>query len=65
MSTRSAWPIRAGDDPQYVRGSDVADLVAEYTGHVVEIVEGNDDNIKLTTPMDFFIAQHIPRSADH
>lgn len=44
---------------EYARTSDDADLVAEYTGHVVKIVEGSDDNIKLTTPMDFFVAQHI------
>lgn len=46
---------------EYQRTSDDADLVAEYTGHVVKIVEGSDDNIKLTTPLDLFVAQHIAR----
>lgn len=46
---------------EYQRTSDDADLVAEYTGHSVKIVRGSDDNIKLTTPMDLFVAQHIAR----
>ena len=44
---------------EYARVSDDADLVAEYTGHVVKIVHGSDNNIKITTPMDLFVAQHI------
>ncbi len=44
---------------QYERASDDADLVAEYTGHPVKIIKGADDNIKLTTPMDLFVAQLI------
>lgn len=44
---------------EYARTSDDADLVAEYTGHVVKIVRGSDNNIKITTPMDLFVAGHI------
>ena len=44
---------------QYARVSDDADLVAEYTGHSVHIVEGRESNIKITTPMDEFVAQFI------
>ncbi len=44
---------------EYERTSDDADLVAEYTGHSVKIIKGADNNIKLTTPMDLFVAQHI------
>lgn len=43
----------------YARISDDADLVAEYTGQVVKIVHGSENNIKITTPMDLFVAQHI------
>lgn len=43
----------------YARVSDDADLVAEYTDHPVHIVEGSDTNIKITTPMDEFVAQFI------
>lgn len=46
---------------EYARISDDADLVAEYTGHVVKIVHGSENNIKITTPMDLFVAQHIAR----
>ncbi|WP_111718548.1 2-C-methyl-D-erythritol 4-phosphate cytidylyltransferase [Homoserinimonas sp. OAct 916] len=44
---------------EYQRVSDDADLVAEYTGHPVKIVLGNDNNIKITTPMDIFVAGKI------
>lgn len=43
----------------YTRTSDDADLVAEYTNHPVKIVRGSEHNIKLTTPMDLFVAHHI------
>jgi len=46
---------------RYARISDDADLVAEYTGHAVKIIEGSENNIKITTPMDQFVAQHIAR----
>ena len=45
----------------YARVSDDADLVAEYTGHPVKIVRGHENNIKITTPMDLFVAQEISR----
>lgn len=45
----------------YALTSDDADLVAQYTGHAVKIIQGSEDNIKLTTPRDFSIAQHIAR----
>lgn len=48
----------------YARTSDDADLVAEYTGSRVKIVLGSDENIKLTTPMDLFVAQHIAARLD-
>lgn len=44
---------------QYQRVSDDADLVAEYTGHSVKIVRGDENNIKITTPMDIFVAGQI------
>lgn len=44
---------------EYQRVSDDADLVAEFTGHAVKIVLGNDNNIKITTPMDIFVAGKI------
>ncbi len=45
----------------YARVSDDADLVAEYTGHPVKIVRGHENNIKITTPMDLFVAQEISK----
>jgi 2-C-methyl-D-erythritol 4-phosphate cytidylyltransferase len=44
---------------EYQRVSDDADLVAEYTGHPVKIVRGHENNIKITTPMDIFVAGQI------
>lgn len=44
---------------KYQRVSDDADLVAEYTGQAVKIVRGHENNIKITTPMDIFVAGHI------
>jgi 2-C-methyl-D-erythritol 4-phosphate cytidylyltransferase len=44
---------------KYQRVSDDADLVAEYTGHPVKIVHGHENNIKITTPMDIFVAGQI------
>jgi 2-C-methyl-D-erythritol 4-phosphate cytidylyltransferase len=44
---------------KYQRVSDDADLVAEYTGHPVKIVRGHENNIKITTPMDIFVAGQI------
>ncbi|MFC7405061.1 IspD/TarI family cytidylyltransferase [Georgenia alba] len=43
----------------YARVSDDADLVAEYTGHRVKIVRGEDWNIKITTPTDMVVADQI------
>lgn len=43
----------------YRRVSDDADLVSEYTGHSVKIVRGHENNIKITTPMDIFVAGQI------
>jgi 2-C-methyl-D-erythritol 4-phosphate cytidylyltransferase len=43
----------------YSRVSDDADLVAEYTRHPVKIVRGHENNIKITTRMDLFVARHI------
>jgi 2-C-methyl-D-erythritol 4-phosphate cytidylyltransferase len=44
---------------QYARISDDADLVAEYTSHPVKIIRGHENNIKITTRMDLFVARHI------
>lgn len=44
---------------QYQRVSDDADLVSEYTHHAVKIVRGDENNIKITTPMDMFVAGQI------
>jgi len=43
----------------YPRISDDADLVAEYTSHPVKIIRGHENNIKITTRMDLFVARHI------
>jgi 2-C-methyl-D-erythritol 4-phosphate cytidylyltransferase len=48
----------------YVRISDDADLVAEYTGHKVKIVRSEDYNIKITTRTDLLIADQIMAQAD-
>lgn len=48
----------------YARVSDDADLVAEYTGHRVKIVRGEDYNIKITTRTDLLIADQIMAAAD-
>jgi 2-C-methyl-D-erythritol 4-phosphate cytidylyltransferase len=48
----------------YGRVSDDADLVAEYTGHRVKIVRGEDYNIKITTRTDLLIADQIMVQAD-
>jgi 2-C-methyl-D-erythritol 4-phosphate cytidylyltransferase len=49
---------------RYARISDDADLVAEYTGHKVKIVRGEDYNIKITTRTDLLIADQIMAQAD-
>jgi 2-C-methyl-D-erythritol 4-phosphate cytidylyltransferase len=48
----------------YARISDDADLVAEYTGHRVKIVKGEDYNIKITTRTDLLVADQIMAQAD-
>lgn len=48
----------------YARISDDADLVAEYTGHKVKIVRGEDFNIKITTKTDLLIADQIMAQGD-
>lgn len=41
------------------RISDDAELVAEFTGNPVKIIEGHANNIKITTPQDLGTAQMI------
>jgi 2-C-methyl-D-erythritol 4-phosphate cytidylyltransferase len=48
---------------KYHRVSDDADLVADYTGHSVKIIRGHENNIKITTPMDIFVAAQIANLA--
>lgn len=48
----------------YDRISDDADLVAEFTGHKVKIVRGEDYNIKITTRMDLAFADQIMAQGD-
>jgi 2-C-methyl-D-erythritol 4-phosphate cytidylyltransferase len=52
----------------YDRVSDDADLVAEFCGTPVRIVEGHVNNIKITTPQDLgtarLIAEHLVGSTD-
>lgn len=36
--------------------------VVEASGHKVSIVDGNPENLKITTPTDFVIAEHIYRN---
>jgi 2-C-methyl-D-erythritol 4-phosphate cytidylyltransferase len=43
----------------YTRVSDDADIVAEFTGQPVKMVPGHVDNIKITTPLDYELAQLI------
>ncbi|GAA4421581.1 2-C-methyl-D-erythritol 4-phosphate cytidylyltransferase [Georgenia halophila] len=50
---------RKAMEEQYSRVSDDADLVAEYTGHKVKIVRGEDWNIKITTRTDLVVADQI------
>lgn len=52
---------RAALRSEYRRVSDDADLVAEFTGHRVRIVLGDDDNIKITTRNDLALAEVIQR----
>lgn len=49
---------------KYARVSDDADLVAEYTGTKVKIVQSEDYNIKITTRTDLLIADQIMAQAD-
>ena len=49
---------------RYARVSDDADLVAEYTGHKVKIIRGEDYNIKITTRTDLLMADQIMAQAD-
>ncbi|MGC0273779.1 IspD/TarI family cytidylyltransferase [Pseudactinotalea sp. Z1739] len=48
----------------YTRVSDDADLVAEFTGHKVKIIHGEDYNIKITTRTDLVIADQIMAQGD-
>ena len=48
----------------YQRISDDADLVAEFTGHRVKIVQSEDYNIKITTRTDLIVADQIMAQAD-
>lgn len=48
----------------YARVSDDADLVAEFTGHKVKIIHGEDYNIKITTRTDLVIADQIMAQGD-
>jgi 2-C-methyl-D-erythritol 4-phosphate cytidylyltransferase len=43
----------------YARVSDDADLVHEYTGTPSRILQGDPENIKITTPQDLGTAQLI------
>jgi len=49
---------------RYSRVSDDADIVAEYTGTRVKIVQGEDYNIKITTRTDLLIADQIMARAE-
>ncbi|KQM84135.1 2-C-methyl-D-erythritol 4-phosphate cytidylyltransferase [Agromyces sp. Leaf222] len=50
---------RAAVESEYARVSDDADLVAEFCGTSVRIVEGHVNNIKITTPQDLGTARLI------
>ena len=50
---------RAAVETAYARVSDDADLVAEFCGTSVRIVEGHVNNIKITTPQDLGTARLI------
>jgi 2-C-methyl-D-erythritol 4-phosphate cytidylyltransferase len=57
---------RAAVESEYARVSDDADLVAEFCGTPVRIIEGHVNNIKITTPQDLgtarLIAEHLVES---
>ncbi len=46
---------------EYFIVSDDADIVARYAGCRPRILQGHEYNIKITTPMDLFVAQEISR----
>lgn len=50
---------RSAVQSEYARVSDDADLVAEFCGASVRIVEGHVNNIKITTPQDLGTARLI------
>ncbi|SIN70547.1 IspD/TarI family cytidylyltransferase [Agromyces cerinus] len=50
---------RQAVETEYSRVSDDADLVAEFAGTSVRIVEGHVNNIKITTPQDLGTARLI------
>lgn len=47
-----------------IMGTDDASLV-EASGHHVVSVDGEESNLKITTPMDLLIAQHLLHGHDH
>ena len=51
-------------ESSYERVSDDADLVAEFTGHKVRILTGEDYNIKISTKTDLVIADQIMAQLD-
>lgn len=50
---------REAEMANFEQVSDDADLVAEFTGNVVKIIEGHVNNIKITTPQDLGTARMI------
>ena len=59
---RASLLRRAYEQPFCEAFTDVASVV-EALGHVVHLVEGNRENIKLTTPYDLMVAKALVESA--
>jgi 2-C-methyl-D-erythritol 4-phosphate cytidylyltransferase len=59
---RASLLRRAYEQPFCEAFTDDASVV-EALGHVVHLVEGNRENIKLTTPYDLIVAKALVESA--
>ena len=55
-----SWLLEAYKQPQQSSFTDDASVV-ESTGKIIRLVEGNIENIKITTPLDLIVAEKILR----
>ncbi len=49
---------------EYISAIDSASLMMKYSGKILHYVEGNDENIKITTPKDFYILKAFKEMED-